>query len=222
MSWDKIKGQEKAIERLKTEIVNDKVTQSYLFSGIEGIGKKLVALEFIKTLNCHSPYLNLSCENCINCNKINKHLHPEVTILTPLNNIISIEQIRNLQRNLALKPLNVKIKSFIIDEAEKFTLESSNCFLKSLEEPPEKVIFILVTSKKSVILPTITSRCKEIKFIPLFKEEQRKILKDWSSKEDVLELLIDLCEGSPGRAKKYLNLNITYWFQQVVSWIPKL
>lgn len=222
MTWEKIKGQEKAIEILKADIENNKVTPAYLFSGIEGIGKKLVALEFIKALNCENSTSSISCETCNTCNKINKEIHPEVKTIASQNNIISIDQIRDLQKNLILRPLNIKIKCFIIEEAEKLTLESSNCFLKSLEEPPNKVIFILITSKRSLLLPTITSRCKEIKFTPISQNFQNEIFKSWQLEENTINLLMDLCEGSPGKAKKYLSLNIPYWFTQVANWISKL
>lgn len=222
MTWEKIKGQEKAIRNLQADIENNKVTHAYLFSGIEGIGKGIASLEFVKVLNCENSTSNISCETCPTCNKINKKIHPEVKIIVPQNNIISIEQIRDLQKNLILKPLNIRIKCFIIEKAEKLTLESSNCFLKSLEEPPNKVIFILITSKKSTLLSTITSRCKEIKFIPISQNFQNEIFKNWQLEENTINLLIDLCEGSPGKAKKYLNLNVPYWFTQVTTWISKL
>ncbi|MDI6785299.1 MAG: hypothetical protein QMD92_01180 [bacterium] len=222
MTWEKIKGQEKAIEILQADIESSRVTHAYIFSGIEGIGKELAAFEFIKALNCENSYANICCESCTTCNKINKKTHPEVNIVAPQDNIISIDQIRDLQKDLILKPLGIKVKCFIIEESEKLTLESSNCFLKSLEEPPDKVVFILIANKKSSLLPTITSRCKEIKFTPLSYNLQKEIFKSWQLEENTINILIDFCEGSPGKAKKYLSYNIQYWFTRVTTWISKL
>ncbi len=165
MSLKGIVGQERAIKRLTKSLKEDKVSSSYIFVGNEGTGKKLIAIEFAKAVNC----LNLNegmeaCDNCHSCNVINKQCCPDLKIVETTKGSIKIEQIREIRKEIELKPFRSRKKVYIIDQAEKMTLEASNCLLKTIEEPPYYAMIILICSKIDPILPTIVSRCQIVNF----------------------------------------------------------
>lgn len=177
INFDTIVGQEKPIQILKNLISSGKVGHAYLFMGREGIGKKLVAISFAKAVNC----LNLSknyeaCNHCSNCLKIEKNIHPDTNIISALNSVISIGQIRELKNTIYWQPLESRKKVFIIDDAHRMTADASNSLLKILEEPPPYAILILTTSEPKNLLDTIISRCHLISFQPLKKIGNRKVL----------------------------------------------
>ncbi len=207
MSFNDIIGQEKAKELLLRSIKENKISSSYLFWGKEGVGKKFTALEFAKAINCLHPGEDFtSCENCYSCSKINKLCSPDLNIIEPVKNTISIQQIRDLQHQLNLKPLESKRKFYIIDRAEKMTEQAENCLLKTLEEPPPKVIIILICQHPGYLLPTIISRCQLINFTTLKSVNLKRIISTLKKKDlddEKLELICRLARGSVGKA---LNL----------------
>lgn len=142
MALKDILGQEKPIQRLKKYISTENFPGAYLFTGPEGIGKSLVALNFAKTVNCLEEKGD-SCEKCISCLKMNKNNHPDLHIIDAVNNTesseIKIEYIRHLQEEIYLKPYEARKKVFIIHDAHNLTVDASNAFLKTLEEPPKTV-----------------------------------------------------------------------------------
>ncbi len=165
MSFNDIVGQERAIKILTKSLKENKISSSYIFVGSEGTGKKLAAIEFTKAVNC----LNLSedseaCEDCQSCSEISKQRSPDLKIIEPIKSSIKIEQIREMRKEIGLKPFKNRKKIYIIDKAEKMTIEASNCLLKTIEEPPCYAIIILICSKIDPILPTIVSRCQIINF----------------------------------------------------------
>jgi DNA polymerase III delta' subunit len=179
MAWDKFLDQSRAISILKSYINLNQVSGSFIFSGPKGVGKFSIAKEFAKSSNClNSP--GDSCSLCSNCIQIEKESHPDLYIIRPADKSdeITIDMIRELQKFLNLSPANANRKFFIIDQAEKMNIESANAFLKSLEEPPLDSVIILVSSRVSAIIPTIRSRCKELKFRPLSVASLKTILKD--------------------------------------------
>ncbi|HZK12596.1 MAG TPA: DNA polymerase III subunit delta', partial [Atribacterota bacterium] len=124
MSFNDIVGQERAIKILTKSIKENKISSSYIFIGSEGTGKKFTAIEFAKAVNC----LNLNkdfeaCENCQSCNEINKQYCPDLKIVKAIKDTIKIEQIREIRKDIELKPFKIKKKVYIIDKAEKMTLE---------------------------------------------------------------------------------------------------
>jgi DNA polymerase III subunit delta' len=178
------------------------VSGSYLFSGIESVGKKMMALWFAKLLNC--PDENPPCEKCISCRKINGGIHPDVKMITREENktVITIDQVRSQVIDEAnYRPFEGKFRIFIIDDAHLLNEQAQNALLKTLEEPGETVIIILVTSRPSELLPTIISRCREIKFFPLPPGEIQAILGEISGVEpEKLGLLAHFSSGAPGKA----------------------
>ena len=148
MSFKDIVGQEKAVNILLKSLKEDKVSPSYIFVGSEGVGKKFTAVEFAKTINCLNVNNNLeACEICNVCNKINKQCCPDLKIIEPIKGSIKIEQIRELRREIDLKPFEDRKKIYIIDQAEEMTIEASNCLLDSSKI--RKILFNKVNLEES-------------------------------------------------------------------------
>jgi len=183
MSFKDIKGQEKPINFLKESIQYQHLAGAYLFLGPEGVGKSMVAKTLAKVLNCLEEGLD-ACETCPSCIKIEKNQHPDVHFVASVGDedeqgeAIKIEDIRQLQRQINLRPFEGRKKVFIIDNAHQMTAESANALLKILEEPPKNSLIILISSKSTRLFKTIVSRCRMIKFSPLPRKELEVTLKD--------------------------------------------
>jgi DNA polymerase-3 subunit delta' len=191
-------------------IKNNRISHAYLFLGKKGIGKKRFAVEFAKMLNCYNLDFNnvSSCEKCISCMDVNLNKHPDILIIEPYNDIIHIEQIREIRDKISLKSY-YKNKICIIDEAEKMNVEASSALLKILEEPVGNVVFILIVSNVYSIIPTIKSRCQTIKFESLKDEEIIEYLKSKYNVSHEKEMyLVNMAEGSLGRVVYYIEQNI--------------
>ncbi len=202
MSFSAIIGQDKPIGLLKTYIENSCLEGGYLFSGAEGIGKKMVALALARKLNCLESRSD-SCGQCGSCLKIDKNQHPDVHIISDEDAQIKIEAIRQLQKDINLKAYEGNYKVFIIDNAHNLTAEAANCLLKVLEEPPRKTLIILISDKPNLLFKTVTSRCKVLKFLPLEREALEEILKnDYKLDASFAHFLAYFSEGRLGRALK--------------------
>lgn len=164
MPFSEIIGQDRAISVLKRSIALERVAHAYLFSGIEGCGKKKTALAMVQAVFCGKEE---ACGVCPSCRKIANGQHPDLHILEPDGAFIKIDQIRELQKELAYRPFEAPKKACIIDGAEKLNLSSGNALLKTLEEPPGNALMILVTAERSAVLQTILSRCQTLDFQPL-------------------------------------------------------
>ncbi len=169
MSFKDVIGHKKPIELLRRAIINDRVVHSYLFLGNEGIGKRWVALQFAKALNCLERRAEESdaCDRCLSCKKIDAELHPDVTVLEPEGQAIKVDQVRQMLRDLAYRPYEGKRRVCILTAADRMAPNMSNTLLKTLEEPPLHTVIILVANSSKAILPTILSRCQQIPFNPL-------------------------------------------------------
>lgn len=158
------------MEQLKRALNENKVPHAYLFSGVEGIGKRRVAIGLAQSLNCLSVK-NVPCEKCEACIKIEKGIHPDCHFIQPDGKTIKIEILRNLKQKIYLHPLEGKSKVVVIDKPEAITEAGANALLKLLEEPPSQTHFILISSQPLRLLPTIRSRCQKLEFSPLDEEE---------------------------------------------------
>jgi len=208
MSFKDILGQERAIKILTKSLKENKISSSYIFVGSKGTGKRLTAIEFTKAVNC----LNLSknseaCEDCQSCREISKQCSPDLKIIEPIKSSIKIEQIREMRKEIGLKPFKNKKKIYIIDKAEKMTLEASNCLLKIIEEPPYYAIIILICSKIDPILPTIVSRCQIVNFglISSCKIKEFLLNKNNYLEKEKAEIISKLAQGSIGNALRLLS-----------------
>ncbi|MFC1485024.1 DNA polymerase III subunit delta' [bacterium] len=206
MSFGEIIGQERAISILKNAKTAEKISHAYIFAGPIGVGKKRVALEFAKWLNCMELETSGPCDSCRSCKKVNNLQHPEIRVYEEEKANISIQKVREIQRDIQYKRTESKYRVVIIDEAEKLTLEAANCFLKALEEPPEGTIIILVTSSISGMLKTIISRCQIIRFKNLSFDEKIAILKNLTdySLEHIREAFF-VCGENISETELFLN-----------------
>ncbi len=206
MSFNDIKGQDKAISFLKTSIANNRVSHAYIFLGPNSVGRKLAALNFAKALNCQSESRERPCDQCSSCKKIEAANHPDISLLRleKPDASIKIDSIRELIRSVGLKSYEARKKVYIIDEAESMTQEASNALLKTLEEPPPDTILILIVESLNAMLPTIVSRSQVVKFFALGIDETKRILaKDHKIDDVMAHILAHLSAGRLGEAMKY-------------------
>jgi DNA polymerase-3 subunit delta' len=209
--FKEIIGQNKSLKILKNSIKNNNIYHSYLFTGQEGIGKKMSAIAFAKIVNCLNPDPHFNpCNQCKSCLKIDRKKSPDVKIIMPQKGSIKINQIREIKKEINFYPFENKKKIYIIDHADQMTIEASNSILKILEEPPEFVILILITAYPDLILPTIISRCNIIHFELISYANLKKIILAKSSVRDFnIEKICRISQGSPGKAL-YLIENEQY------------
>ena len=181
---------------------------SFIFSGPEGIGKKLVAKLIAGELNCLEQ-TNRPCGVCSGCLKIENETHPDLHIIQNAQAQIKIDDIRAILRQANLRPYEGKIKVFIIDNAHKLNVEAANSLLKVLEEPPKDVAIILVTHKPQNIIKTVLSRCKQIKFSPLVRSQLETVLiKDHGLDKSSAHFLAYYAEGRLGLALRLKDTSL--------------
>lgn len=206
MSFNDIYGHEKKIEILRKSLTQKRTGHAYLFSGIPAIGKRTLAREFVKAINCENvDSLGDSCDECSSCRKIQHASHPDVFFVEAEGQFIRIASIRQIQERTKCKPLEAKRRAFIIDDADKMNEEAANSLLKMLEEPSLVNILILVTAKPYSMPQTIISRCQHMRFNPLSAETVAGFLVSEVEMDNQRALLLaSLSGGSIGNA---LNLN---------------
>ena len=195
--WSDILGHHLQIEQLKRALQTGRIPNAYLFAGLEGIGKRLVATTFLSALLCEkSPE---ACGVCVPCLKIKSKSHPDVFMMEPKTDRILIEQVRELQQDLQFHALEGRAKVVTIDRADAMTESAANSLLKILEEPPQKTHFILVTAFPHRLLPTIRSRCQQILFAPLPEADVKKYLMNQKGfEEKAAQKIAMISQGSIG------------------------
>lgn len=161
--FENIIGNEKNKELLKNIIDTNNIAHSYMFVGKESIGKLLFAKEFAKAILCENENIK-PCNTCKACMSFETENNPDIIIIDQKEDTIKTEQIKNLVSNVLEKPIQSKKKIYIINNSENMTKEAQNSLLKTLEEPPEYVVIILVTKNDNLLLNTIKSRCIKISF----------------------------------------------------------
>ena len=170
MDFNNLIGNSKIKEYLTNVALTNQNLHSYIFSGREGIGKKLFAINFAKMLLCLSE--SKPCNSCKSCISFEGGNHTDFMLINAEDGkSIKIEQIRLMQEKVVEKPIISPKKVYIINDAELMTKEAQNCLLKTLEEPPEYAVIILILANENNMLNTIKSRCTKIMFNPLSKEE---------------------------------------------------
>ena len=202
MAWDDIQGQGFAKRVLQTHLSHACVAGAYLLIGPEGIGKRRLALEMAKALNCTAEG-NRPCDRCPTCTQIARGSHPDVYLVVPggASEQIGIDRIRLLLGRIALRPFSAATHVVVIDGAERLTEEAANGLLKSLEEPSARTRFLLTTSQLSHCLPTIVSRCQLLRCQPLPREVVQRLLTDTQGCDpQVARAVAKVSRGSASRA----------------------
>lgn len=174
MSFKDIIGNDEVKYYLIESIKKNNIPHAYMFIGEEGIGKKLIALEYAKNIMCENNW-DEACSRCKSCLIFDSMNHPDFFLLEPDGNNIKIEQIRSIKSKIYEKPIISDKKVYIINDSQKMTIESQNSLLKILEEPPEYIVIILIVSNQNLILDTIKSRCNKV----LFNKIDNNLLKDF-------------------------------------------
>ncbi len=200
MKFSTIEGHEKPIMLLQRAIANNTLAHAYLFSGQEGIGKKRTAFALAAAVNCLNALPDGGCGECPSCRKIEMLCHPDVHVLVSDGDEIKIDQIRQVQSDLALKPYEGMKKVLIVDHAESMNAASSNAFLKTLEEPPGDALIILISATPQSLLATIRSRCQEITYRSLPRNTlARALMRKRGLTEEDAWFIAALAQGSMGR-----------------------
>jgi len=212
-NWQ-IFGHQKVVKILQKSLDNNKLAHAYLFSGKEHLGKHLLAQELIKTIYCldwqqqnqklaeKSP-----CDKCVFCQQLEKRIHPDFYFLKKEEGKknISVEQVREMQKVLNLGSFLNSYKIALVSLADDLSESAQNALLKVLEEPRKKTILILIANQPELILPTIRSRCQQIKLHSLAKEEVFQALAQLGANREKADILASYSQGQIGLAINFYN-----------------
>lgn len=204
LSWKNIVGHGETVEQLRKNSAERKIPHAIIFSGIEGIGKRKVAEIFAASLLCENLVDGEPCGVCANCKLMAGKSHPDFYVVEPeitkTARNIKIDQIRTMQVETSLRPVQAERRVVIIDGAEYMRSAAANCLLKTLEEPVSQTIFILITANRAGLLMTVRSRCMTINFERLTTEQiKSELVRREISTAEKISVIAD---GSLGRALK--------------------
>jgi len=205
--WNII-GHQKQIEQLEQEIQLDSISHAYLFSGPKNTGKFRIARTFATILQCQNNF----CKTCKDCHLIQKKVHPDVILMPDDGESIKIDQVRELIRKTSLTTQS-KYRIIVIENIERMPIEAQNSFLKTLEEPISKTIFLLTTTQINKVLPTILSRVRQYSFPNISDDILRKYLKEEYDNNPNIEEIVNISQGRPGLAIN-LSKNIEALIEQ--------
>jgi len=195
-----ILGHQRPLGIINAYIEGSSFSGGFIFSGPEGIGKRMVAEIAAQKLNCTAQN-DKPCGFCDSCRKVEKLAHPDLHIIQNGESQIKIEDIRGILREANFRPYEGAMKVFIIDNAHKLNTDAANSLLKTLEETPKDALIILITHKPQNIIKTVLSRCKQIKFSPLARPELETVLiKNYSLEKLTAHFLAYYAEGRLGLA----------------------
>lgn len=202
-----ILGHQKILQYLRDSVRNGTLAHAYLFWGEEHLGKKTVAYEFARMVQCEDQANGYPCLACRQCLDISRNTHPDLMFIAPdESRHITISQIKKLRQTLAFHPYIGKFKFAVIDQAERLNEEASNALLKTLEEPRGDTIIVLVTQSPHILSQTILSRVRQIKFYPVdSKTIYDCILGQEGPKEELIDNLIKVGSGRPGIILDFLH-----------------
>lgn len=204
ISWGNLIGHAATIAYLKKSIADEKFPHAVIFSGEEGIGKRLAAEICAAALLCENPVDGSPCGVCESCRLVAARSHPDFYVVeaeaTKTTRNIKIGQIRDMQAEASLRPINSARRVVIIDGAELMNNAAANCLLKTIEEPPSQTIFILLTANRSSLLMTIRSRCMTVHFDKLTPAQIADELINRGVEVQEAERLSVIAGGSFGRA----------------------
>jgi DNA polymerase-3 subunit delta' len=208
MNWDLI-GNEWAVNLLASHVALNKPRHAYLFTGMPGVGRRTLALRLAQALNCpQPPQPGVPCLNCLSCNQFGRMQHPDLAVVEAEQRgaTLKVEQVRELQHSLWLAPFDARYRIALLLRFEEANSNAANALLKTLEEPPDKVILILTAESSEALPPTIVSRCEMLHLHPLpIDELTQSLLARYDLPEEQASRLAHISSGRPGLAIKYLQ-----------------
>ena len=220
-TFELVYGQDVIVKTLKNVIKNDKLSHAYLFTGPRGTGKTSSAKLFAKAINCSNNKDGDACNECENCKSFNNNSNPDIIEIDAASNN-GVDEIREIKNKVSLVPSMSKYKVYIIDEVHMLSIGAFNALLKTLEEPPEYIIFILATTEPQKIPATIISRCQRFDFKSISHDKMKQCLENIISKENIsiddgaIEEIINNSKGGMrdaigllDQASAFCNNNIT-------------
>ena len=220
-TFELVYGQDVIVKTLKNVIKNDKLSHAYLFTGPRGTGKTSSAKLFAKAINCLNNKDGDACNECENCKSFNNNSNPDIIEIDAASNN-GVDEIREIKNKVSLVPSMSKYKVYIIDEVHMLSIGAFNSLLKTLEEPPEYIIFILATTEPQKIPATIISRCQRFDFKSISHDKMKQCLENIISKENIsiddvaIEEIINNSKGGMrdaigllDQASAFCNNNIT-------------
>lgn len=220
-TFELVYGQDVIVKTLKNVIKNDKLSHAYLFTGPRGTGKTSSAKLFAKAVNCLNNKDGDACNECENCKSFNNNSNPDIIEIDAASNN-GVDEIREIKNKVSLVPSMSKYKVYIIDEVHMLSIGAFNALLKTLEEPPEYIIFILATTEPQKIPATIISRCQRFDFKSISHDKMKQCLENIISKENItiddgaIEEIINNSKGGMrdaigllDQASAFCNNNIT-------------
>lgn len=200
--WDDLVGQERATTHLRRAVEAGSVAHAYLFVGPTGAGKKSAARALACALFCDDG----ACGSCRECKRVRNNAHPDLHILGPEGVTYVVSQIRDIVRDVHLKPAEASRKIYIIENADRFNDASASAFLKTLEEPPADVVMILLAREFDDVLPTIASRCQVVRFAPVPAPVARGLVMERTGAgEDEARAALAAADGVIPRAIEFLR-----------------
>ncbi len=203
MSWD-ILGHAWAVDLLRQHVAQGTFRHAYLFTGPQGVGRRPLALRLAQALNCLQPAApGEPCRLCRTCAQIEQMAHPDLAVVQAeqVGGTLKVDQIRDLQRSLSLAPYASPYRIALLLRFEEAHISAQNAFLKTLEEPPPRVVLLITAESAESLLPTVASRCEIIRLRPLSLEEvSQGLVQRWGLPPDQATLLAHLSGGRPGYA----------------------
>lgn len=199
-------GHNQIIRALLNALVCGRVSHAYLFAGTTGVGKTTTALAFARALLCAAPVRGDACGQCRACRQVAHANHPDFHYVRPEGASIKIEQVREIQNKVVFRSYQGGRKVVLMEQAGAMTAEAANCLLKTLEEPPDDTVFILLTAAPQVLPATVLSRCQQFFFnlIPV-PELAASLIRLRGLAEDEARLFAAMSGGSLGKALRYVD-----------------
>ena len=204
VGWNLI-GHEWAVRLLKQHIADKRMRHAYLFVGPESIGKRTLARRFAQALSCErADPLSEWCGECRACRLISDGTFPDLDILAP-DPTIQVDDVRGLQRRLALSPYEGPWRIALLENFHNASISAANAMLKTLEEPPDRVVLLLTAVAQEQLLPTVVSRCEVIRLRAVASSTILGALEDRDVEAERSQMLATLSEGRPGRAIRWAS-----------------